>query len=102
LQFVLEATNVLSALPVSTTTRPVTQLAETAVNNASTNPKFLFVAAAGSINRTVPTRISAANPKIEKRAGDRNSALEKNPMGARRRFRKANNLLSLSAGNHLT
>ena len=63
--------NRLKAVPVSTTTRPVTQLADTEVNSASTNARLRPVAAAGSISKPVPAAISAAKAKMEVRAGDR-------------------------------
>jgi hypothetical protein len=56
----------------------VTQLAETAVKSASIKLRRLAVDAAGSINSTVPMAISAASPRMETRAGDRNRALGEN------------------------
>ena len=69
---------VLRALPVSTTTSPVTQLADTAVKSASTNLRRPIVDAAGSISSTVPREISVANANMETLAGDRNIAFGEN------------------------
>jgi hypothetical protein len=52
--------------------RPVTQLAEVDMNNASTNAMGDSTADEGSISRAVPTAINRAKPKIDIRAGDRN------------------------------
>ena len=52
------------------TTRPVTQVAEVAVNSAFTNPRLSVVVAEGSINRVVPNKMRLANPVMEMRAGD--------------------------------
>ena len=68
--------NGLKAFPVSTTTRPVTQVADVEVKRASTNPRPDMFVAEGSIRRTVPMEMRMANPIIEMRAGDSKSALE--------------------------
>jgi hypothetical protein len=65
--------NELKAFPVSTTTRPVTHVAEVDVKRASTNPSAFPVDAAGNISKAVPIAMSIINPKIKIRAGVRNS-----------------------------
>jgi hypothetical protein len=68
--------NELKTFPVSTTTRPVTQVADVDVKRASTNPRLCGLVAEGNMSRVVPIEIRMANPMIEIRAGDWKSALE--------------------------
>jgi hypothetical protein len=59
-------------VPVSTTTRPVTQTAEVAVKKAFRKPGLLPLALEmGSVNKSAPINITAANPKIRISAGER-------------------------------
>jgi hypothetical protein len=60
--------NRLKRLPVSTTTRPVTQVAEVAVNKASIGGR-VGSAAAGNISRAVPMIISPAKVRTGRLAG---------------------------------
>ena len=60
---------------VSTTTRPVTHTADTAVNSAVTSPAGVpSSVATGSISRTVPTPTASANPATTAAAGRPNTA----------------------------
>ena len=61
----------LSAVPVSTTTSPVTQVAEVAVNKAFTNPRLWWAVDAGSISKTVPI-----NKNHERGNGDASGRLK--------------------------
>jgi hypothetical protein len=60
--------NKLKRLPVSTTTRPVTQVAEVAVNNASIGGS-VGSAATGNISRAVPTIMSPAKVRTGRLVG---------------------------------
>ena len=68
---------------VSTTTSPVTQIAETAVNNAVPSPvRSPLSEATGSISRMVPTTVASANPATTTRPGRRHfiqSSLGRDP-----------------------
>jgi hypothetical protein len=68
--------NALKTFPVSTITRPVTQVADVDVKRASTKPRLCVFIEEGNISRAVPIEIRMANPMIEIRAGDLKSALE--------------------------
>ena len=68
--------NELKTFPVSTTTRPVTHVAEVDVKRASTNPRLELFVAEGSIRRAVPMEMRIMKPMIEIRTGDWKSALE--------------------------
>jgi hypothetical protein len=59
----------LSRLPVSTTTRPVTQVADVAVNRASTGESRGPLTAAGSINNMVPIMIKSAKLRSGRLSG---------------------------------
>jgi len=50
--------------------RPFTQLADVAVDRASTKFSLLEVDAAGSINKTVPVENRIKKPQIDTRVGD--------------------------------
>jgi hypothetical protein len=68
--------NELKTFPVSTITRPVTQVADVDVKRASTNPRLELLVAERSIRRAVPMEMRMVNPIIEIRAGDWKSALK--------------------------
>jgi len=67
----------VKAVPVSTTTSPVTQAADVAVNSASTHPIPGALEAWGRTSKSVPAAIRRANPRIETYAGDLRRCLEK-------------------------
>jgi hypothetical protein len=55
---------------MSITDSPVTQLAEVAVNSASTNSRELPVDEIGSVNIKAPNRINSANARTEYCVGE--------------------------------
>jgi len=61
----------LRSLPISMTTRPVTQTEEQDVNRASTKRRSPFDADEGSQRRIPPARITAAKLKTKIRVGDK-------------------------------
>jgi hypothetical protein len=66
----------VSCRPMSMRDRPVTQLAEVDMKSASTKPMGDPVADAGSMSRAVPTAMSRANPRIDRRAGERSKRMD--------------------------
>jgi hypothetical protein len=66
----------LKAVAVSTTTRPVTQTAEVAVNRASTKAIRPPRALAGSQRRTPPARMARTKLRARARAGWKNRFLK--------------------------
>lgn len=57
------------SLPISITTKPVTQTAEVDEKSASTNLIFPLAPERGSCKRTVPTRMRVAKLKMKVRGG---------------------------------
>jgi hypothetical protein len=78
--------NVVKYVPVSTTTSPVTHVAEVAVKSASINGSGSPLAdAIGSDNNTAPSKMINAKPETRIRGGFKNFAIPFNACSASRR-----------------
>jgi hypothetical protein len=70
-KMVITCPNVLKSLPISMTTRPVTQTPEVEVKRASTKRRLPWVVEKGNQRRIPPARITAAKLRTNILAGER-------------------------------